>query len=183
MPPPAASTTASYAAALARLPAGALPQPLAMLWLALTAFQAGEVEAPFAATLVFLTVALLEVAAGSGIAWQALQSARVAGKRLRQIVDQAPAVQDPAQPRAYARGQARLAELKARLRSAVFPPATPATAPQPVSSNRTQADFLAAVDRATGWRRGPSAGGGATCSRAASCASCTSSSSSWRPTR
>ncbi|WP_296251454.1 thiol reductant ABC exporter subunit CydC [uncultured Stenotrophomonas sp.] len=75
---------------------------LAMLWLALTAFQAGEVEAPFAATLVFLTVALLEVAAGSGIAWQALQSARVAGKRLRQIVDQAPAVQDPAQPRAVA---------------------------------------------------------------------------------
>lgn len=73
---------------------------LAMLWLALTAFQAGKVEAPFAATLVFLTVALLEVAAGSGIAWQALQSARVAGKRLRQIVDQAPAVQDPVQPRA-----------------------------------------------------------------------------------
>ena len=34
MPPPAASTTASYAAALARLPAGALPQPLAMVWLA-----------------------------------------------------------------------------------------------------------------------------------------------------
>lgn len=75
---------------------------LAMLWLALTAFQAGKVEAPFAATLVFLTVALLEVAAGSGIAWQALQSARVAGKRLRQVVDQAPAVQDPAQPRAVA---------------------------------------------------------------------------------
>jgi len=73
---------------------------LAMLWLALTAFQAGNVEAAFAATLVFLTVALLEVAAGSGIAWQALQSARVAGKRLRQIVDQVPAVQDPAQPRA-----------------------------------------------------------------------------------
>ena len=75
---------------------------LAMLWLALSAFQAGKVEAPFAATLVFLTVALLEVAAGSGIAWQALQSARVAGKRLRQIVDQAPAVQDPAQPRVVA---------------------------------------------------------------------------------
>jgi len=55
---------------------------------------------------------------------------------------------DPAEPRAWARGQARLAELKARLRSAVFPPATPATAPQPVSSNRTQADFLAAVERA-----------------------------------
>lgn len=71
---------------------------LAMLWLALSAFQAGQVEAAFAATLVFLTVALLEVAAGSGIAWQALQSARVAGKRLRQIVEQPPAVQEPAQP-------------------------------------------------------------------------------------
>ncbi|KRG72628.1 ABC transporter ATP-binding protein [Stenotrophomonas terrae] len=71
---------------------------LAMLWLALSAFQAGQVQAAFAATLVFLTVALLEVAAGSGIAWQALQSARVAGKRLRQIVDQPPAVQEPAQP-------------------------------------------------------------------------------------
>ena len=34
MPPPAASTTASYAAALARLPAGALPESLAMVWLA-----------------------------------------------------------------------------------------------------------------------------------------------------
>lgn len=79
---------------------------LAMLWLALTAFQAGKVEAPFAATLVFLTVALLEVSAGSGIAWQALQSARVAGKRLRQIVDQAPAVQDPARPRAVVAGAA-----------------------------------------------------------------------------
>lgn len=77
---------------------------LAMLWLALSAFQAGQVEAPFAATLVFLTVALLEVAAGSGIAWQALQSARVAGKRLRQIVDQPPAVQEPAQPRAVPEG-------------------------------------------------------------------------------
>lgn len=72
---------------------------VAMLWLALSAFQAGQVEAPFAATLVFLTVALLEVAAGSGIAWQALQSARVAGKRLRQIVDQPPAVLESSQPR------------------------------------------------------------------------------------
>ncbi len=72
---------------------------LAMLWLALSAFEAGRVEAPFAATLVFLTVALLEVAAASGIAWQALQSARVAGRRLAEIVDQAPAVQDPATPR------------------------------------------------------------------------------------
>ena len=55
---------------------------------------------------------------------------------------------NPAESRAYARGQARLAELKARLRSAVFPPVTPTTASQPATSNRTKADFLAAVDRA-----------------------------------
>lgn len=79
---------------------------VAMLWLALSAFQAGKVEAHFAATLIFLTVALLEVAAGSGIAWQALQSARVAGKRLRQIVDQPSAVEDPMQPRAVPVGDA-----------------------------------------------------------------------------
>lgn len=71
---------------------------LGMLWLALSAFEAGKVEAPMAAGLVFLTVALLEVAAGSSLAWQALQSARVAAGRLQQIVDQAPAVSDPAHP-------------------------------------------------------------------------------------
>ncbi len=73
---------------------------VAMLWLALAAFEAGSVSAPLAATLVFMTVALLEVAAGSGLAWQALQSAKVAGERLEQIVEQAPAVDDPAQPMA-----------------------------------------------------------------------------------
>lgn len=71
---------------------------LGMLWLALSAFEAGKVEAPMAAGLVFLTVALLEVAAGSSLAWQALQSARVAAGRLQQIVDQAPAVSDAAHP-------------------------------------------------------------------------------------
>lgn len=71
---------------------------LAMLWLALSAFEAGSVTAPLAATLVFMTVALLEVAAGSGLAWQALQSAKVAGERLEQIVEQAPAVEDPEHP-------------------------------------------------------------------------------------
>jgi ATP-binding cassette subfamily C protein CydC len=48
----------------------------------------------------------LEVAAGSGIAWQALQSARVAGERLRQIVDQPSAVEDPMQPCAVPVGDA-----------------------------------------------------------------------------
>ncbi|WP_269790828.1 thiol reductant ABC exporter subunit CydC [Stenotrophomonas sp. Iso1] len=71
---------------------------LGMLWLALSAFEAGKVEAPMAAGLIFLTVALLEVAAGSSLAWQALQSARVAVGRLQQIVDQPPAVLDPPQP-------------------------------------------------------------------------------------
>jgi ATP-binding cassette subfamily C protein CydC len=73
---------------------------LGMLWLALSAFEAGKVEAPMAAGLIFLTVALLEVAAGSSLAWQALQSARVAAGRLQQIVDQSPAVHDPASPTA-----------------------------------------------------------------------------------
>lgn len=71
---------------------------LAMLWLALSAFEAGRVEAPYAAALVFMTVALLEVAAGSGIAWQAWQSARVAGARLQEIVDQPPSVAEPQAP-------------------------------------------------------------------------------------
>jgi ATP-binding cassette subfamily C protein CydC len=81
---------------------------LAMLWVALSAYEAGKVEAPLAAALVFLTVALLEVAAGSGAAWQALQSARVAGKRLNQIVEQAPAVADPVDPQPVPPGPATL---------------------------------------------------------------------------
>jgi ATP-binding cassette subfamily C protein CydC len=72
---------------------------LAMLWFALSAFQQGRVDAPLAATLVFLTVAVLEVAAGCGLAWQALQSARVSAARLQAIVEQPPSVADPAQPR------------------------------------------------------------------------------------
>ncbi|WP_433851327.1 thiol reductant ABC exporter subunit CydC [Stenotrophomonas nitritireducens] len=73
---------------------------LAMLWLALSAFQAGRVDAPLAATLVFLTVAVLEVAGGGGLAWQALQSARVSAARLQAIVGQPPSVCDPMQPKA-----------------------------------------------------------------------------------
>src|SRR5574343_1947583 len=55
---------------------------------------------------------------------------------------------DPAEPRAYARGQARLTELKARLRSAVFPPSAPPSTPQPEQRDYAKADFLAAVDKA-----------------------------------
>ncbi|WP_305805462.1 thiol reductant ABC exporter subunit CydC [Stenotrophomonas sp. YIM B06876] len=71
---------------------------VAMLWLALSAFQHGALEAPLAAALVFLTVALLEVAAGIGMAWQSLQSAQVAAHRLRQIAGQSPAVSEAPAP-------------------------------------------------------------------------------------
>ncbi|MBD4883909.1 thiol reductant ABC exporter subunit CydC [Xanthomonas citri pv. citri] len=67
-----------------------------MLWLALGAAERGLIAAELAAGLVFLTMALLEVWAGAGLALQALQSARVAVGRLQAIVDQAPSVSDPA---------------------------------------------------------------------------------------
>ncbi|ATS69153.1 thiol reductant ABC exporter subunit CydC [Xanthomonas citri] len=67
-----------------------------MLWLALGAAEGGLIAAELAAGLVFLTMALLEVWAGAGLALQALQSARVAAGRLQAIVDQAPSVGDPA---------------------------------------------------------------------------------------
>ncbi|MFA1262362.1 thiol reductant ABC exporter subunit CydC [Xanthomonas campestris pv. olitorii] len=67
-----------------------------MLWLALGAAERGLIAAELAAVLVFLTMALLEVWAGAGLALQALQSARVAAGRLQAIVDQAPSVSDPA---------------------------------------------------------------------------------------
>ncbi|AZR31129.1 thiol reductant ABC exporter subunit CydC [Xanthomonas vasicola] len=68
-----------------------------MLWLALSAAERGLIAAELAAGLMFLTMALLEVWAGAGLALQALQSARVAAKRLQAIVDQAPSVSDPVQ--------------------------------------------------------------------------------------
>ncbi len=71
---------------------------VAMLWLALETQQSGRLDAPMAAGLVFLTVALIEVWAGMGLAWQALQSAQVAMARLEGIVDQPPAVAEPKQP-------------------------------------------------------------------------------------
>ncbi|MFC7521433.1 thiol reductant ABC exporter subunit CydC [Xanthomonas populi] len=66
-----------------------------MLWLGLSAAERGLIAAEMAAGLVFLTMALLEVWAGAGLALQALQSARVAARRLQSIVDQAQSVVDP----------------------------------------------------------------------------------------
>ncbi len=55
---------------------------------------------------------------------------------------------DPAQPHAFARGQARLAQLKAQLAQAV---SAPALTPQPVAAEQrdyAKADYIAAVERA-----------------------------------
>ncbi|MBN6151229.1 thiol reductant ABC exporter subunit CydC [Xanthomonas sp. AmX2] len=73
---------------------------LAMLWLALGAARDGAIAAEHAAGLLFLAVALLEVWAGAGLAWQALQSGRVAAQRLQRIAGQSPPVADPPQPHA-----------------------------------------------------------------------------------
>ncbi|QNH17333.1 thiol reductant ABC exporter subunit CydC [Xanthomonas sp. SS] len=71
---------------------------LAMLWIALGAARADLIGAEQAAGLIFLTVALLEVWAGAGLAWQALQSGRVAAQRLQAIAGQSAPVADAAQP-------------------------------------------------------------------------------------
>ncbi|MCC7635169.1 thiol reductant ABC exporter subunit CydC [Stenotrophomonas rhizophila] len=71
---------------------------VAMLWLALHGFQQGAIDAALAAALVFLTVALLELWAGIGLAWQSWLSGRVAAVRLETIVDQAPGVAEPTDP-------------------------------------------------------------------------------------
>lgn len=71
---------------------------VAMLWLALDGFQRGVIDASLAAGLVFLTVALLELWAGIGLAWQSWLSGRVAAGRLEQIVEQAPGVAEAHDP-------------------------------------------------------------------------------------
>jgi anthranilate synthase component I len=57
---------------------------------------------------------------------------------------------DPAQPQAYERGQARLAELKLRLRAPVQAPQVHPSAPQSEQRSYAKADYLAAVERAKG---------------------------------
>jgi len=69
-----------------------------MLWVALRGFERGAIDAALAAALVFLTVALIELWAGIGLAWQSWLSGRVAAARLESIVDQPPGVQDAAAP-------------------------------------------------------------------------------------
>lgn len=81
---------------------------VAMLWVALHAFETGAVDAALAAGLVFLTVALLEVWAGIGLAWQSWLSGRVAAVRLESIVAAPPGVEESPAPRPVAAGNAVL---------------------------------------------------------------------------
>ncbi|MFG3449360.1 thiol reductant ABC exporter subunit CydC [Stenotrophomonas sp. NPDC047960] len=65
-----------------------------MLWVALGGFERGAIDAAIASALVFLTVALIELWAGIGLAWQSWLSGRVAAARLEAIVDQPAGVDD-----------------------------------------------------------------------------------------
>ncbi|WP_315388876.1 thiol reductant ABC exporter subunit CydC [uncultured Stenotrophomonas sp.] len=69
-----------------------------MLWVALHGFEQGAIDAALAAALVFLTVALIELWAGIGLAWQSWLSGRVAAARLEAIVDQPAGVADAEVP-------------------------------------------------------------------------------------
>jgi len=71
---------------------------VAMVWVALRGFERGAIDAALAAGLVFLTVALLELWAAIGLAWQSWLSGRVAAVRLEQIVDQPAGVTEPVNP-------------------------------------------------------------------------------------
>ncbi|WP_401735487.1 thiol reductant ABC exporter subunit CydC [Stenotrophomonas muris] len=71
---------------------------VAMLALALHAAEQQHIAPEMAAGLVFLTVALIELWAGMGLAWQSLQSGRIAADRLQAIVEQPPTVEDPQTP-------------------------------------------------------------------------------------
>lgn len=77
---------------------------VAMLWLLLTAADAGKIEAHIAAGIFFATVALLEVWAGTGLAWQAWLAARSSARRLEEVTRQQPAVADPERPLALPQG-------------------------------------------------------------------------------
>lgn len=86
---------------------------LAMLYLALSAAERGLIAPEMAAALVFLMLALLDVWAGAGLAWQALQSGRVAARRLQAIVQPPAGVADPARPIAPpARGEIRFEKVR-----------------------------------------------------------------------
>ena len=71
---------------------------VAIIAIALDGHAAHGLAPALAAALVFMTVALLELWAGAGLAWQSLVAGKIAAARLQAIVEQAPAVSDPSLP-------------------------------------------------------------------------------------
>ncbi|WP_024890454.1 thiol reductant ABC exporter subunit CydC [Luteimonas huabeiensis] len=69
-----------------------------LLWLLFDAHHAGAIGAPAAAAVLFAGIALLEAAAGAGLAWQSLRSARASLRRLDDIALRAPAAAEPEAP-------------------------------------------------------------------------------------
>ncbi len=85
------------AAALAQALSGAAVL-LAVGWLALQAAHAAAIGEAQAAALVFATLALLELWAGAGLAWQALLAGQASVRRLREVVSAPVPVQAPGAP-------------------------------------------------------------------------------------
>lgn len=81
---------------------------VAMLWLVLHGAAAGEVDAPRAAALLFLSLAVLELAAGGAVAWQALLAGCAAWRRLNELIGQTPPVQPRGTEQPAQRGDMRL---------------------------------------------------------------------------
>ncbi len=75
----------------------ALLLPL-LAWLLFDAVAGRRLDAPVAGGLFFMTLALLEAAAGIGLAWQAWQAARASARRLQEVALQSPEVGEPAHP-------------------------------------------------------------------------------------
>lgn len=70
----------------------------ALGWLLFDAVDARRLSAPAAGGLFFMTLALLEAAAGIGVAWQAWQAARASARRLDEVAMQQPEIDEPADP-------------------------------------------------------------------------------------
>ncbi len=101
------------AGAAAHAVAVALVLP-AMLWLLLSAVHAGRIAAAAAGGIFFMTVAVLETAAGIALAWQAWQAARASAQRLESVVGIPSAVADTGRAALPADGELRLAAVAFR---------------------------------------------------------------------
>lgn len=83
-----------------------------LLWLLLRGFDGGAITAPMAAALLFTGVTMFEAAAGLGLAWQSLRTARASLRRLREVAGQESPIVDPHSPRPLPEsGELRLAQV------------------------------------------------------------------------